>query len=168
MTDDDIIDGVLAREKEGDAAQGYLVAGDAGGRTSWGISERWHPELWNPGPPTREQARVCYFEAYVAPFDGLKAASGRLEGLRVQLVDFGVLSGVQTATMALQRVLDVAVDGQLGAVTLAALDRAAARHVNNELVLERIKLEEADIARRPSDRGFEHGWMTRALAFYSA
>lgn len=37
---------------------------DPGGHTVWGISKRWHPEMYQNGPPTREQAEQFYRDHY--------------------------------------------------------------------------------------------------------
>lgn len=165
MTDDVIIDGILDREKQG--VPPYDDLRDPGGRTSWGISEKAHPELWKPGPPTREQARVCYFAQYVTPFDFIIHACSD-DRLRVQCIDFGVNSGVGTAVKALQRVLGVPDDGDAGPATVSVLVRSMVRQVNNLLIVERLKVEEGAIAASPTERVFEHGWIVRVLSFYIA
>jgi lysozyme family protein len=108
MTDTAIIDGILDREQQGTPP--YLAPGDAGGRTSWGISERAHPEAWRYGVPTRADARAIYATQYVRPFDRLTTA-GADDRLRVAVIDDAVMSGVDAATKRLQVVLGVVPDG---------------------------------------------------------
>ena len=154
MTPDQILDGLC--DREGPGVPPYLDPHDAGGRTAWGISERAHPEAWQPGPPTREQARAIYARLYVTPFDFVQVA-GCDDRLRVQLIDFGVNSGVSEAMTCLGRVLDEQWE------TLTA-DRA--RHINNELLAERFVLEHRLTQTRPPDKRFEDGWDTRVASFY--
>jgi lysozyme family protein len=168
ITAHDILEGILARE--GPGVPPYLDPHDAGGRTSWGISERAHPEAWQPGPPTRDEARALYTRNYVAPFDFVQQA-GCDDRLRVQLIDFGVNAGLAEALTCLRRVLDITEADDLVA-TLAwhhsDPNGHAVRHVNNELVAERFVLEHRLTQTRAADRRFEDGWDTRVASFYWA
>ena len=162
MTLDDILDDILAREGEG--VFPYLAPGDAGGRTSWGISERAHPDLWQPGPPTRAQARVRYTLQYVAPFDSL-VAHGIYDPLRVALIDDAVLSGEDAARKRLQWVLNVKRDGLFGPKTFAAIRARAGRELLQAYVVERACRLARLVQRRPTDLPSLHGWIRRALTF---
>lgn len=159
MTTDDIINDILEREQEGTPP--YLVPGDAGGRTSWGISEVHHPEAWVNGPPTRLQAFAIYEAEYVAPFAALDVD----DMLRATLVDDAVLSGVSAAIKRLQAVLGIDMDGVIGAVTkrLAALQ-------DPDILLTRYTCERVIrltrlVQKRTSDLPFLTGWVSRALLF---
>jgi lysozyme family protein len=162
VTDADLIDAILDRERQG--APPYLTPGDRGGRTSWGISERAHPELWRPGPPTRQQAYDCYRAVYVAPFAFVTVCAVD-DRLRASLIDFAVQSGVGAAIKALQRVLDVTDDGDAGQETQTALIHASSRlrHVNNEVLCERLVIDAAAVA---SNHAFAYNWMERIALFY--
>ncbi len=162
ITPDAILDGILEREKQGTPP--YLDPNDAGGRTSWGISERAHPEAWQPGPPTREIARAIYTMRYVAPFDFVRLA-GYDDRLRAQLIDFAVNSGAAEAVLCLHRVLDLTASAD-GLSLPPTIGRD--RHVHNELVAERFVFEHRLTQTRPADRRFEDGWDTRVASFYWA
>lgn len=159
ITTDQIIDGILGREGEGQPP--YLQPDDAGGRTSWGVAERSHPEAWHPGPPTREQARVIYFEQYVKPFDLITD-----DALRVALIDDGVLSGVQTAIKRLQHVLGVAINGVLGVQTLSALAWGHPTALLQRYVVERTIRLARQVQHDPEHKLIDLvGWVTRSLSF---
>lgn len=170
MTSDEIIDGILDREGEGDKSKGYLAKGDRGGRTTWGISERSHPEAWMSGPPSRARARQIYLNEYVAPW-----AFVEYKPLRVQLIDCHVLHGRSGAAKLLQRVLGVAEDGVIGRVTRNTLADAlhdpwndnfdSGRHVNNALVAWRLKLTDDISDADKSQKVNEEGWENRCLKF---
>lgn len=164
MTDADIINGILDREQEGESP--YLLAGDTGGRTSWGISEHAHPDAWKTGAPTKEAAYEIYQQCYVDPFDFISTC-GLDDRLRVNLVDFAVQSGVSTAIKALQGTLDVVADGIVGSETLSALMHATAyvRHINNELLVERL-VRDAMAIHTQSQHAFAYNWMERLAMFY--
>ncbi len=42
-------------------------ADDPGGETMWGISRRYHPEMWTDGPPSRGDASGFYRREYWVP-----------------------------------------------------------------------------------------------------
>ncbi len=168
MTTDAIIDGILQRE-------GLTYTdnpSDAGGPTKGGITlstlAAWRGHAVTAADVEQlgaDEIAQIYDCEYVRPFEWIADAR-----LQVAAVDFGVNSGVVTALKALQRVLDVVDDGHVGAVTKAALaaQQGRARHLTNELLVERIKVEEDDIARRAGDRQFEHGWLVRVVGLYVA
>ena len=135
---------------------------DSGGRTKYGISERFHPQEWTNGPPTYERAKQFYFETFV-----VKPGFHRVQPdwLMEQLVDFAVNSGPSTAIKHFQRVLLTPDDGDLGPATLAALAKRNPTQVNNALVDSRILMFARLVQRRPKDLEFLYGWIRRALKF---
>jgi lysozyme family protein len=135
---------------------------DSGGRTKFGISERFHPEAWKDGPPTLEQAKNIYFAQYVI-LPGFHNV--RPDYLMEQLADFGVLSGPATAIKHLQRILHVEADGELGPITLGVLAQRNPLQINNLLVDARIRMFVRLAQRRPKDLMFLFGWVERALKF---
>ena len=163
MRDDQIIEDLLARE--GPGVPPYLVPGDQGGRTAWGVSERAHPLLWVNGPPTRAQARVLYVTQYVAPFD-IFAQEGLDDRIRVAVIDDAVLSGVPAAVKRLQHVLGVPMDGVIGPMTLTALHQWYPGQLIQAYVKERAIRITRLVQRMPAeDLPFLTGWITRILDF---
>ena len=163
MTADEIIEAILVREGQGTPP--YYDGLDAGGRTAWGISERFHPEAWTHGPPSREQAKAIYLRRYVAPFTPLQTA-GLDERVRIALIDDAVLSGVTTAIKTLQRVLDVPEDGVIGPRTIAAAVKA--NHDGPWLLIQVVKQRAHRLARiveRYHDQAqYIVGWIDRCLS----
>src|SRR5688572_24435193 len=122
-----IIDAIL--EAEGGSKMINDPA-DAGGRTQYGIAERSNPEAWRDNRVSEEEARAIYRQKYV---DG-PGFSGISDGhLQHFLVDWGVISGPAIAIRYLQQALNVDVDGNLGAITLAAANSADPRRLVNRL-----------------------------------
>jgi lysozyme family protein len=156
-----IIEGILDREKEGTPP--YLAKDDAGGRTSWGISERTHPEAWRPGPPTRDQARSIYLSVYVKPFFALQGVAG--DALIVALVDDAVTSGVEESIRGLQISLGVTADGRLGPATLAAFRGRVQTTLLKQVVVARAIRLARIVQHRPSDLTNLVGWLSRVLSF---
>lgn len=161
-TVDDIIEAVLQREKQGEPP--YLAKNDAGGRTSWGIAERFHPDAWKNGPPSKEDARRILTMEYAGPFLPLRAA-GLSDDVLDCAVDDAVLSGVASAMKRLQWTLGVTPDGVLGPQTLAAVRQWNQRALLQRLVVERVTRLCRLVQARPSDLTNIVGWVVRALAF---
>jgi lysozyme family protein len=129
-----IIDGILARE--GSAYTNR--AADRGGPTMYGITQRTLSAFSGRmvsadevAALTEQEARAIYHQRYVTDpgFDRLLTVS---QHVGEEVIDTGVNCGVETATRFLQRCLnalnrqaklypDLAVDGRVGGVTVAAL-----------------------------------------------
>jgi lysozyme family protein len=162
MTDSDIINGIL--DREGWNGPDFLDKDDRGGRTSWGISERAHPEAWRNGPPSRELAAALYYAEYVLPWRWVE-----YDPLRAQLIDMTVLHGYPNAVRLLQRTVGETVDGVLGPRTRHAVDLyrwpLPLRCLNNALVAFRLqfidRLTDADLSQKRN----EEGWESRCLLF---
>lgn len=179
MKVDDYIDALIAREG------GYVDhPADRGGPTNWGITEQvarafgYHGRMQDM---PRALAKSIYLERYwEAPKFNL--VNEHSPAVAEELLDTGVNMGTGVAARFLQRALnvlnaegkhypDIAVDGAIGRVTIAAL-RAylGARGKDGHVVLLRalnaqqavryIELAEA----RPSQEAFVHGWLLHRVA----
>lgn len=153
-----LLDEIIAREGHKDTNN----PSDSGGRTKFGISEKWHPEAWKNGPPTIEVARDIYFREYIV---GPRLHLIQPEWLMAQVADMAVLSGPSVAIRNLQAALGVQADGVIGPVTLAALKAADAERVNNAFALGRAYGLVRIAQKRPKDVQFLYGWVVRALSF---
>lgn len=135
---------------------------DSGGRTAWGISERWHPEAWKNGPPSRDEAISIYYHRYIIRPGFVQIKN---EKLRDFVVDWGVVSGPTLVTQKLQRVLQVEPDGVFGPLTLRALEKANPDRVLSQMIDERVRSAARLVQSRPKDLVFLLGWINRALSF---
>lgn len=166
MTADAIIDEILRREG------GYSDrVQDTGGPTNFGVTSgtlgAWR-KLGRQATRaevhalTVDEARDIYRQQYItAPrFD--RIADARLRAL---LVDFGVHSGPVRAVKALQRAVDVPIDGVLGALTLGALAARNADDVYRDVLRERGELLAALLQRDKTQLVFAAGWLRRLMEF---
>lgn len=153
-----IIDDIIQRESAKDTNN----PNDSGGRTKYGISEKWHPEAWKTGPPSYAQAVALYTQLYVVAPGFVTIGPTYLQE---QLVDFGVLGGPQTAIQHFQKVLGVPQDGVLGPTTFAAMAKRNPILLNNQLVDDRVLTFARIVQKSPKDLEFLFGWQTRALSF---
>lgn len=161
MNDEDIIAEILERE----GAEYTNDPADAGGPTKYGITLETLREVRGAAVTaadvqalTEADARAIYRKRYITGpgFDRLPNL-----GLRSAVVDFGVHSGPETATRALQRVLGVPRDGVCGAATVRAVQGADQRRVAILVCCERLRLLGELVTKRPQNAKFAHGWNNR-------
>lgn len=125
---------------------------DPGGETKFGISKRAYPNV-DIAALTVDQAKEIYRRDYWE-----RAKADEYDGaIGFRLFDAAVNHGVETAVRFLQRAVDVADDGDIGPVTLAAI---RARSVTD--VLMRFSAERLIFYTKLStwDR-FGRGWARR-------
>lgn len=169
MTVDQILDSILTHEGgyQEDAADRANLGGKAA--TNYGITAGTLGEWRKLGRPatkaeikalTRDEARAIYARRFVQPFEWVP-----FPALQVALVDFGVASGVQTAVRALQKVVDVPVDGVIGPVTRVAVAAMPWKLTLGAVTAARCK-HCSDLAEKDgSQRSFLRGWVKRAVSF---
>lgn len=144
MTDDDLLDRLIAREG------GYVDHPfDKGGPTNFGITQttlsRWRGRHCTPDEVktlSEREAREIYRQWYLAPFADAPA------DVREHLIDIGVNSGVVTAK-------------QLWTKAQAQTRRPP----RVQLVVERLRHYAALVKARPERSAFIAGWVERAVNF---
>jgi lysozyme family protein len=119
------------------------------------------------------EARAIYRSRYIRQ-PNFQVAAVPYEPLRFQLIDFGINSGPETATMYLQRLLQhvwpqLAIDGRLGPKTAEALHTAYAMGwcpiINDALVCQRLAVIDYVTDTRKGYKLYEEGLENRALSF---
>ena len=128
---------------------------DPGGETNWGISKRSYPtvDILNLA---RDGAKAIYLRDFwqAGQMDKLNPA------VAFQAFDFAVNSGIQTALRKLQAAVGVADDGNIGPMSLAAINGTEPAKVIMLYVAERL-----DFWRKLSTfADFGVGWTGRAAA----
>jgi lysozyme family protein len=167
MTATDIITGILQREG------GYIDhPSDKGGPTkygitanAWGLEKHWGRQATRDevSAITEAQARDFYQRRYLDQSPFRRVA---FEPLRVQLIDFGLNSGNERATRWLQRAIGVPQTGIMDQITFDALNAYPPRLVNNALVAARLKMIDDWTDGDKTQKVFEEGVESRALAFF--
>lgn len=161
-----IIDEIIQREG------GFVNhSADKGGPTKYGITQATLSEWRGEPVDIREverlsiaEAKDIYHEKYVKKpgFDGIQNNI-----LRELVVDFGVHSGPLTAGKYLQQAVNqiyaprIAVDGQIGPRTLAAVNASPWASVAIRLMGLRISKLGRIITHNPEQAAFAAGWMNR-------
>jgi lysozyme family protein len=167
-------------EREG----GYVNhPADRGGPTKWGITEavaRRQGYVGEMRALPRSDAAAIYRRLYWQKprFDAVAAHAPTLAG---ELFDTGINMGTGTATAFLQRALnalnreakdypDLAVDRQIGAATLGALDAFLKKrgHAAEDVLLKAVEALQGahylNIAEaRPSQEAFVYGWLANRI-----
>jgi lysozyme family protein len=155
---------------------------DRGGPTNFGITEhvaRAHGYGGDMRSLPRSTALAIYREDYWSR-PGFEAVAQRMPSLAAELFDTGVNMGPKTASIFLQRALnvlnrgatdypDISADGDIGKMTLFAIDQLKAKRANAEIMLRRAVdcLQGAryiEIAEKnPKQEAFEAGWLSNRI-----
>jgi lysozyme family protein len=136
---------------------------DLGGRTRFGISQRFHPNI-NVADLTLDEARQIYLEEYWQPIRGDELP----ELLGIVVFDGAVQHDPVDAARFLQQALHARLktNGVIGPKTLAAAT-AAARHPKTlkETIVRYLAIRTAyytrRVALRPKDEKHFNGWICR-------
>ena len=141
------IEGVLRNEG------GYTFdTSDPGGETKYGISKRAYPGEDIKGM-TLDRAKAIYLRDYWGP-----AGCDRVpDGIRFDLFDMAVNSGISRATRTLQMCVGTTQDGVLGPKTLAAVAQMDAARLCAHFNGARL----AFMAGLPTWPSFSRGWALR-------
>lgn len=174
-----LIDEVIGREG------GYSNhAADRGGATRWGVTQATARANGYAGD-MRSFPRAAAVEIYRRTYwlkPGYDRVAARAPRIASELFDTGVNMGPKTATGFLQRALnalnrgeadypDMAADGAIGPVTLAALDRYLARRgaAGEGVLLKAIEALQGEryirlAEQRPQNEAFLYGWLANRIS----
>lgn len=134
---------------------------DPGGETNFGISKRSYPDL-DIAALTRDDAIAIYQRDFWPPWDGF------LDQVAGKLFDMAVNMGHRRAVILAQRAINnlgtalLAVDGQLGPRTRAAIAQCAAGSLLGQLRAECRNFYAHLAADHPAMRKYLKGWLRRA------
>lgn len=138
---------------------------DPGGRTRWGITERDSPDLWEDGPPTREEALEVFRDDY---FRHEKVQAHKVEDreLAIYLADIAFNQGPQKAASILQRACnlygeEIRVDGWVGEKTLRAVGNVEADRLLHGMVYYRSEHHVGLAQNQEQFESFIYGWLRR-------
>ena len=148
-----------------------VVTEDSGGRTRFGIAERFHPELGDEFySGVLESALVTAGEIYRAEYwQSIHGEEIKVQAIATKLLDMAVNMGVRQAIVLCQRALNAIGfqlhdDGLCGSRTVTAINLA-------DVALLSLHLRECCAvfyqhlaAVRPEAQQYLHGWLARARA----
>lgn len=169
LSDEQIITGII--DREGRLYTWDKAHGDP--PTKFGITQdtlaQWRGRPVAPqdvADMQEQEAREIYRARYITPLDDIG-----YEPLRVLLIDSAVQHGLDDAVKFLQLSLQsddpmIKVDGVLGPMTRAVLQRADAESIFFEVFARRVK-HYAQLMRIPQKRAYAAGWLARMGEFIS-
>jgi lysozyme family protein len=141
---------------------------DAGGRTRFGIAERFHPELENSlfytsmgSEAALKIAETIYRTHYADPLCLDHIVN---QAIANKLLSLAANVGVKRASTWLQNILKVQGDGRIGPLTLMALTDADQMKVLADLRAVAVTFYMADAHQHPEFEEYLNGWLTRARA----
>jgi lysozyme family protein len=148
-----------------------VVTEDSGGRTRFGIAERFHPELGNefyaaPLEIALEKARDIYRSDYWAAVRGDEIDDQRVA---TKLLDMAVNMGVRQAVVLCQRAVNanaglLVEDGVFGQRTLKAMNQCQPEGLLQHLREACAAFYKHLAAVRPEAQMYLRGWLARARA----
>lgn len=144
------------------------ITTDSGGRTRFGIAEKFHPELTASlfyttmgTAPALVVARGIYYRSYAVPLCIIDIDN---QDIANKLLSLGVNIGLVPAAKMLQDAVHVTGDGHIGPLTLNALDTADPLLVLADMRAMAVAYYRELTARNPSDAIYLNGWLSRANA----
>lgn len=151
-----------------DPARSGVVTDDSGGRTRFGVAERFHPELTSttfyttmPQVQALHKALDIYNTQYC---NALCIAEIAYQDVANRLFSYGINMGIDPASMVLQDSVGAKADGVIGPFTLQALEK-----LSSDVVVGRMRMgAEAHymevVKSNPQDAKYLNGWIKRARA----
>ena len=147
-----------------------VVTEDSGGRTRFGIAERFHPELGDqfytgPLDQALATARDIYRSDYWLPVRGEEIAD---QHVAAKVLDMAVNMGVRQAVVLCQRAVNAIdlfpgpEDGIFGPQTLAAVNQSNSESLLTGLREACTAFYQHLAAVRPEMRDYLRGWLARA------
>jgi glycosyl hydrolase family 108/predicted peptidoglycan binding protein len=151
------------------------VTVDSGGRTRFGIAEKFHPSLHKdffsmPASDALAQAEIIYRAEYWGP---MRLGELLNQAVASKIFDMGVNMGRNPAALLAQRAanglllgrsLAPPIDGKIGSRTLSALNACPAAALI-ETLSNLSKIFYSDLAaKKPENKKYLEGWLKRAAA----
>ena len=156
---------VLKQEDSTLSGRVTSIPGDRGGRTRFGVAEKYHPELTKTGffdTMSSEQALIIAINVYKSIYtQGLNLTKIQSQAIANALLSLAVNAGIGEAVKLAQKTLGLSEDGKLGEVTLDGLNETAPLiflkkfgEVQNEFYVNLA-------SKYPEDGKFLTGWLNR-------
>ena len=141
----------------------HTIAGDAGGTTRYGISQRAYPGI-DLSKITLDEAIEIYKIDY---YDKLKLEQVLNDSLRWKIFDIAVNMGVGRACKIVQEAIGVPVDGLIGSVTLTAINFSDPESLLKKI--EKLQIYHYAIICRANEIQYKFlkGWNRRAFSKWS-
>ena len=155
-SDPDVILGSLVTNAQRKNVGYVNIPADRGGETKYGIARNSHPDV-NVRTLDLNGAMEIYYDEYwlLGNCDKLKNP--------IFLIHFDgcVNHGIGRSNKFLQQAVGVNADGQIGPMTIGAIEKADPREVINNISQIRTNFYNSIVQRNPSQKIFLAGWLRR-------
>ena len=150
----------------------HRVSGDAGGDTFAGIAKNYHPgwpgwSLVYAGKGQTEECKALVRQFYKTKFwDDMRGDEIKHQAVAETIYNFGMNSSIHNSVMYTQYCLDCVPDGDLGPVTLSAINRLSGLEIElfvSQHALMRVGHRLKRITQNRSQVKFIRGWLKRDL-----
>jgi lysozyme family protein len=163
---DKAIDFVLMQEDPELTGEITQIKADTGGRTRFGVAEKYHSDLTNTGfydSMSNSTALSIAEEVYEKDYAGpLYLTEIQNQNIANALLSFAVNQGLETAVRIFQRALGVDDDGQMGPKTIMAANNYSSTILLNSLYNMESVYYNRIVALNSSQHVFLAGWINRA------
>ena len=145
---------------------------DPGGRTIYGITEKYYPKEWENGPPTLDRAKQFYFDTFWEP---LHLSNIDAVEIAIEVFDSAVLHGQSKAVLLLQRAYNfwanieptkysrVKEDGVLGNKTVTAVNYFCSTTCNRDALYVMLNVMQANKLLENNNGKFIKGWFAKRI-----
>lgn len=137
---------------------------DYGGRTCSGITQKTYNQYFTGDVWNIEPHQVAYIYK-IGYWDKIKGDYIQNQRIAELLFDFSVNSGVHTAVVKIQMLLNLKPDGIFGPVTLKAINEKNPELLFRELFDVRVAYYKLIVKNRPSNQKFLKGWLNRLNSY---
>jgi len=141
---------------------------DLGGATMCGVTLKTYKSIYGQDKTINDMFRMTQDEWRTIMkgeyWDRCRADYIRSQSVAEMLVDWCINSG-KPAIKGIQRLISVDVDGIMGNITLAAINRAESADLWRRLKDARIQYYHSIVAARPANKKFLNGWLNRVNDF---
>lgn len=141
------------------------IPGDSGGRTRFGVAERFHPDLTKTGfydtmnqPDALRLAKLIYRTQYCA---SLRLDQFKDQNIANCMLSFAVNEGVIEAVKIFQRALKLPPDGIIGSQTLDKANSVKAEDVMLAIYQQQKAFYIDLVEKDPTKQKFLNGWINR-------
>lgn len=134
---------------------------DAGGKTRYGISKVYHPEV-DIDSLDLPQAKTIYLNQYWIPMH-CQQISDRSFGMSLIIFDCAVNPGPRATIHMMQRAMRLEDDGIIGPDTLRALETCIPEKFICDLSTQRILYYFDKVGDQPNKARYLKGWVSRSV-----
>jgi lysozyme family protein len=137
---------------------------DPGGATMAGVTLKTFRQFYGQNKTVEDLKKITdeqWAEVMRSYWNAIQGDKINSQSVANALGDWAVNSGKTAPSKAVQRLIGVVIDGTIGPVTLAAINRVNAQTLFSQIQKARIDFVEDIVRRKPEMKVFLKGWLNR-------